>query len=472
MANSLGTFSQPPSSFSAGFIQSSGTGGMFDRVNALRAGGSEFGGTRAGAMGQFAGSAARGIVNAGASTAEAAYNIGRLGNPAAAEVERARMRGRIAGQQFDTLAQSLSVYGRSASDTVMAVDRFQSSGFLARGSDMSNLSSMIAMGNIAGIGANEAAGALMGLNNPQSIYAAQAAGVSLLGPGGRPADQYEIVNQIVGQYTQGRSRDEIERALTVGTGNLWNTMRGFMSEEQIELFRPIIQEATEMGRPITAADFEKFQTDLLPAGERSEQELAREQVGYGLKDAKAVDEAFASATGSVAAYTEAVAEAEGALGTTITKINEFGSTFDTLRAKGVPSFLAALAGAAEAAGFGLPSSDGSTRGSAEGDANVAADMTVKVHQGEMVLPSRIATAVRQELGVGSATEFSGSPMAPVRSSLGFSGASARGGSPTVNVNVYVQQASEAEARRLASMVQKYLKDGSELSGVGLGQVMM
>jgi hypothetical protein len=55
--------------------------------------------------------------------------------------------------------------------------------------------------------------------------------------------------------------------------------------------------------------------------------------------------------------------------------------------------------------------------------------------------------------------------------LGFAETRGRSAPANVTINVNVQQASEAEAMRMARMVQDLLSGRGELSGLGLGQVM-
>lgn len=111
-------------------------------------------------------------------------------------------------------------------------------------------------------------------------------------------------------------------------------------------------------------------------------------------------------------------------------------------------------------------------GRAEGDWNVSKNQISKIHQGEMVLPSRIAESVRKDLlsggrpPQGTPAESLPSRELPSHSMEG----SAAGGSSVNNftINVSVQQASEAEAVMLARRVRELIDQDQYLVSIGKG----
>lgn len=126
-------------------------------------------------------------------------------------------------------------------------------------------------------------------------------------------------------------------------------------------------------------------------------------------------------------------------------------------------------------GYGVKGGDataGLPTGNALGDWNVGKDMISKIHQGEMILPSRIAESVRADLASGGRPpQNTPSEAIPPRGelSLGNVGATGVGGSAAqVTINVSVAQASQEEAVRFAEMVKGILQQETYLSAVGKG----
>lgn len=114
---------------------------------------------------------------------------------------------------------------------------------------------------------------------------------------------------------------------------------------------------------------------------------------------------------------------------------------------------------------------GGSVGKALGDWNVSADQDTRIHRGEMVLPSRIATLVRHDLERGGRPP-EGTP-SEVSSGAGEASQSDFGGSggvsaPQVTINVSVAQASEEEAVRLAQRVKSILSQEDYLTAVARG----
>lgn len=112
-------------------------------------------------------------------------------------------------------------------------------------------------------------------------------------------------------------------------------------------------------------------------------------------------------------------------------------------------------------------------GNALGDWNVGKDMISKIHQGEMILPSRIAEAVRTDLASGGRPpQNTPDDVIPTRGELALGGVGGStgggGGGSQVTINVSVAQASQEEAVRFAEMVKGILQQETYLSAVGKG----
>lgn len=97
-------------------------------------------------------------------------------------------------------------------------------------------------------------------------------------------------------------------------------------------------------------------------------------------------------------------------------------------------------------------SAGQPTGRSKGDWFVESDQDARIHYGEMILPNRVASAVRRELDVGKTT-----------------GSSARGG-VTVNINLTIQKASDQEALHFANRVKRLIEDDQELLSIGSGRL--
>lgn len=86
----------------------------------------------------------------------------------------------------------------------------------------------------------------------------------------------------------------------------------------------------------------------------------------------------------------------------------------------------------------------------QGAWRIAKDQQANIHEGEMILPSRIAEAVRGEMSRGSS-----STAAPHRG----------GGGNKVEINLTVKDASDAEAHRFAMRVKRILEDDGSMTTV-------
>ena len=101
-------------------------------------------------------------------------------------------------------------------------------------------------------------------------------------------------------------------------------------------------------------------------------------------------------------------------------------------------------------------------GHSEGKWFVEADQDAKIHQGEMILPNRIATAVREELAVGQDPSPISNLTAPKRSG-------SREGT-VVNIYLSVQRATDQEAIQFAGRVKRIIDDERELMAIGMGSL--
>lgn len=89
----------------------------------------------------------------------------------------------------------------------------------------------------------------------------------------------------------------------------------------------------------------------------------------------------------------------------------------------------------------------------KGDWFVEADQDGRVHYGEMILPARVAQAVRDELALGKTS-------APA--------SRGGGGGTTVNINLTVQRATDQEAIYFANKVKRLIDSDAELHAIGQG----
>lgn len=90
----------------------------------------------------------------------------------------------------------------------------------------------------------------------------------------------------------------------------------------------------------------------------------------------------------------------------------------------------------------------------EGEWFVPKDEQAKVHYGEMILPNRVAQAVRDEMSRGRTDSPGSGP---------------RGSSPQVIINLSIQRASEREAMWLAGRVKGLIESDDELVSIGAGR---
>lgn len=114
------------------------------------------------------------------------------------------------------------------------------------------------------------------------------------------------------------------------------------------------------------------------------------------------------------------------------------------------------------AGRGAPPSSGYGQwgSNAEGNWFVDKDQFSRIHQGEMILPNRVAAAVREELALGQVSGKISNLTAPDRDK----------GTTIVNINLTIQNASDHEAAMFANRVKRIIDGDRELMAVGAGRL--
>lgn len=417
-----------------------------------------------------------------APAAEAGYDFARTSIAQASDRDFARYRAGLvgsSGSQFDRLVENIG-RGTDLDNLTQAADVFLSSGYAARAGGLEQFGSITSLGLASGMGSAAAMSTQLATQQAGVRYGAMAAGISTRDAYGNPLSPEAIINQITGNLgLEGMSEEELARELTPGVGHLHQTLTqmGF-TDEMIETYRPGIIEGSQKG-PLEEGDLEDM--EQARSAEKTADIVTAESKKTGLNTDAVVD-GLEIASEKITAYTEGLVKNFDAASKAA---NTFGAQMDVLAEEGLPKLLAAMPGEltdpnrekgiidwdSEAFPWNASWWPGNDKGSAEGDMDVSKDETRNVHAGEMIVPARIATAVRQQMAAGRA--------APTKTTLGngfalgeASALSSGGGpAPNVTINVHVQQASEAEAMRLASMVQRYLTNDRELSGLSLGQVM-
>lgn len=103
--------------------------------------------------------------------------------------------------------------------------------------------------------------------------------------------------------------------------------------------------------------------------------------------------------------------------------------------------------------------DSRYEGKAEGDWFVERDQNARIHYGEMVLPNRVADAVREELALGQTSGPISNRTAPKK----------RGEGTIVNIYLTVQKASDQEAIWFAGRVKRLMEADDELVSIGTGR---
>ena len=523
MSKSLGTFSQPKAGSggaAGGFLKTAGQtlvqsftggggggggsgggsggggggGGGAGRPGA--SGGSGVGGMLGSAVGGFAGAATKDLA---ASTVNAATNLARTSAGDAAEIQRARMRANMMGVNFDATLQGTGTATQTAHDTRMTTDAYIRTGQMRRlGQERgaADLGTIMANANIAGVSGTQAVSAAMSTGEIGTSNMLMMAGIQTYDPTtGAPLPVNDVINNMIksGLIPAGTSAEDIRAELANPRSYLRQSLLGNgVSQDWINTFGDQLAESGSRGG-MTDKQAQDWATRNMPPGQQADINRSKAQNKRDLKGAAAADQGYAEATNTMAAFESAVGDATGVLRDLVDVLNRTGVSQETFNASGVDGPLGWLLTAGNALGL-VPGMGGH----AEGDTNVSKDQNTRIHQGEMIVPSRIATAVRKELGLadsfGSTDLGSGAEMAPTKGTsfidsvmtptrmldpsayvaAASSPAPSSGGGPAPNVtiNVSVQQASEEEARRLAETVKKYLKDDRFLSGVGLGQVYL
>lgn len=451
--------------------------GGFSSFQTARAGGAggaaALGAGTGGAMraGGGAGALGLGLALEGLKVASTVQEMGRVSVDRAQELEWNRYRIERGGGDWARLQQNVNSRNVSlAGDTQEAMAQWAMMGLDRPGSGL-NLEANLGMSRIMGQSAVQGLEALE-YRNPNRIYQLQAMGVQVMNPDGSTRGEADVANQLwtafYGQQNDITTND-LKQSFDPHIGAITQSLRGAgYSDTEIARVQGLFEEKLKQGGGnITDATITRA-TEALPElnvaqGDRAYAEQRRD-LGH-------MDEVIQGAS-------EALHNLAGTINNLVDNpLNEFsnrlGAANDVFKDAGFNSFasgVGALGVNAGSVGAGPPSeksSAGPSRGrgsdatkpsNAEGSWRVDADQVSNVHQDEMILPARIAHAVRSELGVGQAGTHAGPKS---------------GGGPTnVTINVTVARASDAEAVRFARSVKRVIEGDQELSNLGLGQVVM
>ena len=395
------------------------------------------------------------------------------------------------GSDFDRVKKSafnVSNYGLSESDVRQATMNAISSGALQQGF---NLNEAANIASAMGMSHSQASAAMQGMAEPENVYNLAAIGVQAINPDGSRRGQADMANQMYDRFYQGRTdinKDDVLESFNPQYGNIYRSLsRAGMTDEQIQIQkRLMLGRVDNGGKPLTEASVEGL-TDELPRGYKAGQEAAATEGRLVEEMTNEVTGAFELATEAVTDFQTGMLEVNAGV---VEAANAF-KTFDDVAKKAGFKNAATLTaggltmGAAGSDNSNLFSSDaantpfgwlGALFGSAEGTWNVEKDQAANVHQGEMILPSRTARAVRENLGIG--TVDSGQVATAIRTELGVgqvgnhTGPRKGGGGGDVYINLTIQRATDAEAMAFARKIKDILDGDKELAGLGLGQVAL
>ena len=461
MSNSLGGISGAQTSSAMSNAAAGAAAGM---GRAAAAGGGIGGIAKAGIGGLFKGAGpaavASAIVTPIFNAVGTMHNLGRMETERAMEIEWMRTRGARAGSDWDKIYNAnVNRYniGLDAGAAQQAVGAYQSMGYDRAGSGV-NLGEAMTIGNLTGQSPLEALQTATAHRKPGQIYALQSMGIQVMNPDGSTRGQADLANQLFDRAYGGQdiSLEDIKTSFDPQIGYITKMLESAgMDQTQIEAMRHLMESRVTTGAPVTQATLDDYNRTTMGEG-RTAAMRAEEATGRAEKTfADAHIDAFADAATAVAGLKNALVD-EGVL----KGLHDFGTYLavanETFRDYGFTPGQAAAA-TAGVGGSRVVRGGGTAPGNAEGDWNISMDQVSKVHQGEMVLPARIATAVRSELGVGQVGNHTG----PSKSST----------PANVTINVSVQRASDAEAIAFARRVKTVLSGDAEMSSLGLGQVV-
>lgn len=451
-------------------------------------------------MSQQAVNAAAGRFGVPATTvAVAAANVGmatadkmRIDPQAGLDQEWYRYRAGFYGNDFDKMM------GQTFNATNMPTDPAAARAMAAYASESGlagriNLQTTADLAALTGIDPTAMLQANAAFGTPEQAYGLAAMGVQSVNPDGTPVGQADLANQIYKAFYGGRTditQEDINTSFNPQTGNIARSLRQMgMSDEQIQTMKTLLSGRVQQGGALSEKDISRLTAEQAgeTPGRASQRELALNEQERVEEFTNEFTAGLADANAAIVQFHEGLMDTNAGL---YEAANYLGSFNDAAKQAGFKNFATLVAGSEAARITGdvtkngvfntsnlsnmlpwnwdwnmLPWNEGGGReafdtgasSNAEGDWNISSDKVSKVHQGEMVLPARIATAVRSELGVGQVGSHTGP---------------SKGSPPNVNISVHVARASEAEAVRLAQMVKRIIKGDRELSGLGLGQVAL
>jgi hypothetical protein len=385
------------------------------------------------------------------------HNLGRVETERALEIEWMRTRGARAGSDWDKIYDAnVNRYniGMDAGAAQQAVGAYQSMGYDRIGSGV-NLGEAMTIGNLTGQSPLEALQTATAHRKPGQIYALQSMGIQVMNPDGSTRGQADLANQLFDRAYGGQdiSLEDIKTSFDPQIGYITKMLQSAgMDQTQIEAMRHLMESRVTTGAPVSQATLDEYNRTTMGEGRTAAmaQEYATGRVEQRFTESTL--QGYADAAEAVAGLKNALVD-EGLL----SGLHDFASYLaganETFQSFGFTKGQAV----AGTVGVGANRAINKRDGTAEGDWNVSTDKVNKVHQGEMILPARIATAVRSELGVGQVGNHTG----PSKSST-----------PTnVTINVNVQRASDSEAVAFARRVKTVLSGDAEMSSLGLGQVV-
>lgn len=372
---------------------------------------------------------------------------------------------------------------------------------------------------IAGISPSEAVAAGNQSVSPESEIAMLALGYdSPIGKDGSANSPFEIANEVLDRFTGGEggfeNKDEMDLQYRKG-GGLWANFQATGQPDVYREFYPFIQKAKEKyessGEPqgdwskldwkqretITKDLTEVDNPDVNPAAQEGLSTAATALRDIGMtkeivtawNDANVKQREYLGYLSNLP-YLEQIAAASG-WNTVAQNLNTglaglIGGTWIGdrlgLASNAGGSAVSALTGDGAVAGTNIPLSElpgapsrpgadtgaGAAVSNALGDWNVSADTDSRIHQGEMILPSRIAESVRRDLvGGGRPPQNTPSDISSTVSAATIT-QQAPATPPSVTINVSVERASEEEAVMLARKVQNILTQEDYLTAVARG----
>jgi hypothetical protein len=450
------------------------SGGVGGAIAGARGGGGLKGAAGGFMKGMGGGTAlAASAIITGAEVLGTVHQMGRVSIERALEMEWMNWRVGQGGGDYGKLLQQInsSNIGVSGIEASRAAMQWSLMGKDRAGSGLS-LDTNLAISRMTGQGAMEGLASGTAYQAPNRLYQLQAMGVSMMNPDGSMRGEADLANQLFHAFygNQKITHEDLKQSFDPHIGAITQSLRaaGFSDDEIARQKRLFEEKVDAGGRPLTDRMLNRLAKQEIPEGQAAASEL---EMANLRKDTEFFDDAvrsFAEATNNMAGTINNLVD-----DAFLNKMNSFGNYIgamnDAFRDAGFSSIASALGIAGVTAGNINGGSNQSIKtpsrsGKAEGDWNVSKDQITRIHQGEMVLPATVATAVRNELSnPANAGRMGLAEKAPSGSG---------GGGANVTINVTVQRASDAEAMRFAREVKRIIERDQEMSTLGLGQLVL